>query len=228
VNPHEQLLQVDLDDEERALIASGLNQWGGPAYCTEEMAFGSALIGAAWDWSIVTGTSDQETLAVLRRVQKKLLRHVARVIGDGFGTKATRRRPMFWTPPPVDKAAAASLAGVTVEQLDEWHDAGLLRSRPVRYPDPALWWFGLVVQATVARHLVALGVTTASMVRALSNASHTALIGVQGKDAFRVDPGSDLLPAEPVMVLDIAAVADELRQRWPTGPEVRWQAPPTT
>ena len=266
MNPSEEPQQIDLDDQERQLLISGLNQWGGPAYCTEEMAyamgfdsikdidvqaerlfplirsgmplsrldwdrallateiaFASSVIGAAGDWSIVTGASDGDTLTVLRRVQHKLNRGLLRVAGGSFGTRPTRRRPVYWTPPPVDKTTAASLAGVTVEKLDEWHSAGLLHSRPMRFPNPELWWFGLVTEATVARHLDALGVTTTSMVNALGGASHTALIGVLEGEAFRVNAGTDLFPAEPVLVLDIGAFADELRQRWPTGPEETWR-----
>ena len=270
VNPSEEPQQIDLDDQERQLLISGLNQWGGPAYCTEEMAyamgfdsikdinvqakrlfpairngmplsrldwdrtllateiaFASSVIGAAGDWSIVTGVSDGDTLALLRQVQRKLNRGLLRA-ARSFGTRATRRRPMYWTPPPVDKTTAASLAGVTVEKLDEWHSAGLLHSRPMRFPNPELWWFGLVTEATVARHLDALGVTTTSTVNALGGASHTALIGVLDGEAFRVNAGTDLFPTEPVLVLDIGAFADELRQRWPTGPETRWEPPPIT
>ena len=32
------LLTIDLDDGERFLLRCGLNEWGGPSHCTEEMA----------------------------------------------------------------------------------------------------------------------------------------------------------------------------------------------
>ena len=269
VHPEEELLSIDLAEDERQLLVSGLNQWGGPARCTEEMAwamgfdsikdlldaadrlidavqrqrpmsrfdwtraliaaevcFSSVVVGAAWDWSIVTGVSDEDSLALLRRVQTKLINVVGPIIGHGFGTRRTGRRPIFWTPSPVDKATAASLAGVSTEQLDQWQQSGLRPAGPGVEPDPVRWWFGDVVRATVARHLASLGVTTAFMVRALNWAPLTALIEVRGDNAFRVNPGADLLPAAPVTVLDIAAFADELRQRWPTSSVTSWHPSP--
>jgi hypothetical protein len=108
---------ADLTDDERALLASGLCEWGGPATPTDDIAiligfesvqtlyaegrsiardirsgepltpanwrrallatelvFGSDLIGSGADWSATTGFTDEESIRLLRNVQRKLAR----------------------------------------------------------------------------------------------------------------------------------------------------------
>ena len=56
-------------------------------FTATEVVFASHLIGSGLEWSITTGRSDEETLALLRRAQRKLPREVFAVIGDGFGSR---------------------------------------------------------------------------------------------------------------------------------------------
>ncbi len=51
-----------------------------------EVVFASDTLGAGTDWSITTGLSDDESIRLLRSVQRTLTRHVAGLVGDGFGT----------------------------------------------------------------------------------------------------------------------------------------------
>ena len=181
-----------------------------------EIASSSAVLGAAGDWRIITAMSDEETISLLRQVQRKL----ARAGGSGvlerpFGTRGERRRPLFWKAPPIDQTSAAQLAEVTVAQLDEWWDAGMLRSRPVRTPNPQLWWLGNVVDADLVRRLLALDVPLDNIGRTLLRSNLTSLIAVADGNCFTVDPGRDLLPTRPTLVPDVAAIADDVRQRWP-------------
>jgi hypothetical protein len=39
-----------------------------------EIVFASDVVGAGWDWSITTGLSDEETIRLLRAVQRKVAR----------------------------------------------------------------------------------------------------------------------------------------------------------
>jgi hypothetical protein len=107
---------VQLSDDERALLARGLGEWGGGTRPTDalaqamgsedvaglradtervavqlkagepltaadwaraliatEIAFASDYYGSGWDWSIVTGFDDLETIRRLRQVQRKLI-----------------------------------------------------------------------------------------------------------------------------------------------------------
>ena len=43
------------------------------ALLTLELMFASDIMGAGYEWEIVTGLSDSETLAVLRRLQHKMV-----------------------------------------------------------------------------------------------------------------------------------------------------------
>lgn len=52
-----------------------------------ETVFASRVVGAGADWPITTGFSDQESLQLLRTVQKKLARLVRPVVGNGLGTR---------------------------------------------------------------------------------------------------------------------------------------------
>lgn len=123
-------LSVDLDESERRVLAAGLNEWGGPARPTEELAiaigfeglgdldrgrlrlrqaiedhqpltrldwarallateivFASDVVGSGHDWVYTVGLSDDETLSVLRSVQRKLTGQVRPLLGRGLGTR---------------------------------------------------------------------------------------------------------------------------------------------
>ena len=109
----EDVVDVDLSDEERALLWEGLHQWGGPTRPTDlianamgfesvdsmhleagricealkarqplskrdwgralvatEIVFASSYYGAAGDWEIVSGWTDERTVLVLRDLQR--------------------------------------------------------------------------------------------------------------------------------------------------------------
>jgi hypothetical protein len=51
-----------------------------------EIVFASNAIGSGLDWSVTTGMSDEESIAVLRRVQRKLA-GIRRLLGVAFGTR---------------------------------------------------------------------------------------------------------------------------------------------
>jgi hypothetical protein len=63
--------------------------WGRALLATE-VVFASAVMGAGWDWSIVTGMSDAETVVTLRGLQRKLTREVRVMVGAGLGTRPDR------------------------------------------------------------------------------------------------------------------------------------------
>ncbi|MDA0184819.1 hypothetical protein OJ997_31240 [Solirubrobacter phytolaccae] len=110
------LLEVDLTDEERTLLVSGLNEWGGSARPTPDVAklmgfggveallreggviarkvkareplsaadwrralfateivFVSDLVGSGVDWATTTGLTDEQSIRLLRDVQRKLV-----------------------------------------------------------------------------------------------------------------------------------------------------------
>lgn len=112
--PH---LEVDLNDEERLVLSTGLAEWGGSAHPTEELArlmgfrdvvdlhersprllqrlterqpltgqdlqqllaatelaFVSDRWGSGLDWEMVSPLGDQQTITVLRSLQRKLSR----------------------------------------------------------------------------------------------------------------------------------------------------------
>ena len=64
-----ELLKANLTEGERLLLISGLREWGGPAKPTPELA---KLMGFAD--SSTTGLDDEETIRLLREVQRKLAR----------------------------------------------------------------------------------------------------------------------------------------------------------
>ncbi|MFE3189893.1 hypothetical protein ACFXHA_12850 [Nocardia sp. NPDC059240] len=109
------LVEIDLSDDERDVLRCGLNEWGGPARCSDALAvamdfesvadlyeqgrrlrsalianeplsardwrrsllatefvFASDVFGSGLDWSITTGFSDEQTIAILRGLQRKL------------------------------------------------------------------------------------------------------------------------------------------------------------
>lgn len=57
-----------------------------------EIAFASNLIGAGRDWIFTAGLSDEDSLRLLRKVQRKMPREVYGVIGRQLGTQR-RSRP---------------------------------------------------------------------------------------------------------------------------------------
>jgi hypothetical protein len=48
-----------------------------------EICFASKLMGAGYQWSTVTGLSDNETILVLRSIQRKLIRLAVSVVRGG-------------------------------------------------------------------------------------------------------------------------------------------------
>ncbi len=113
----EGVMNLDLTTEEWWLLEAGLNEWRGPARCTDalakamafasakaflaeieerllprlerrrgltrpdwkriliatEIAFVSDVVGSGLDWSTTVGLTDEETIALLRGVQRKIL-----------------------------------------------------------------------------------------------------------------------------------------------------------
>ncbi|WP_436533946.1 hypothetical protein [Actinoplanes sp. HUAS TT8] len=110
-------VMVELDEDEREVLAHGLTEWGGPARCTEalavamdfggiaelfehvvrlrplvragqplsprdwrrvlvsaEIVFASDVFGSGWDWQSTTGFRDDETIRLLRSLQRKIAR----------------------------------------------------------------------------------------------------------------------------------------------------------
>lgn len=43
----DEIIQIDLEPEERALLSRGLNEWAGPGRCTEELAVAMGFEGVA-------------------------------------------------------------------------------------------------------------------------------------------------------------------------------------
>jgi hypothetical protein len=54
-----------------------------------EVVFASNVIGSGRDWEATTGLSDEESLATLRVIQRKLA-GIRRLVGRGFGTRPRR------------------------------------------------------------------------------------------------------------------------------------------
>lgn len=50
------------------------------ALIATEVAFASDVYGSGWDWSSTTGLTDEETIRLLRQVQRKLIGVVAPVL----------------------------------------------------------------------------------------------------------------------------------------------------
>ncbi|WP_203754668.1 hypothetical protein [Actinoplanes cyaneus] len=113
----DELVAIELDEDEREVLAHGLTEWGGPARCTEplavaldfgsvaelfehvvrlrplvrggqplsprdwrrvlasaEVVFASDVFGSGWDWQATTGFRDEETIRLLRSLQRKIAR----------------------------------------------------------------------------------------------------------------------------------------------------------
>jgi hypothetical protein len=54
-----------------------------------EVVFASNTLGSGTDWSTTTGLADDETIQLLRAVQRTLTGKVVGLIGQGFGTRPT-------------------------------------------------------------------------------------------------------------------------------------------
>jgi hypothetical protein len=57
------------------------------ALLATEIAFASDVVGSGYEWSTTTGWSDEQTVKVLRSLQRKLVRTVAPLVGNGLGTR---------------------------------------------------------------------------------------------------------------------------------------------
>lgn len=52
-----------------------------------EIAFASDVVGSGYEWSTTTGWSDEVTVKTLRAIQRKLVRVVAPLVGNGLGVR---------------------------------------------------------------------------------------------------------------------------------------------
>src|ERR1700716_3480223 len=57
------------------------------ALLATEFAFASDVVGSGYEWSTTTGWTDEVTVKTLRSIQRKLVRTVAPLVGDGLGTR---------------------------------------------------------------------------------------------------------------------------------------------
>ncbi|MBO0853137.1 MAG: hypothetical protein J2P18_05145 [Nocardia sp.] len=60
------------------------------ALLATEINFSSDVLGAGAEWATVTGISDETAIQLLRSIQRKLVRIVTPVIGNGLGTRPIR------------------------------------------------------------------------------------------------------------------------------------------
>lgn len=74
----------------RSLLATGKSlepiDWARALLATE-VSFASDVVGSGHDWSITTGFSDEETIRILRSIQRKLARTVLPLIGNSLGSR---------------------------------------------------------------------------------------------------------------------------------------------
>lgn len=56
-----------------------------------EIVFASDLVGSGMDWNATTGLSDVDTIRLLRAVQRKVIRQLRGVAGNGVGTRPPSR-----------------------------------------------------------------------------------------------------------------------------------------
>jgi hypothetical protein len=54
-----------------------------------EISFASDLMGSGVEWATTTGLSDEDTLAALRSVQRKMPHHVSAALSNGIGMLPT-------------------------------------------------------------------------------------------------------------------------------------------
>ena len=110
------MIAISLREDERAVLMCGLLEWGGPAHCTDalafamdfgtvdellsvgirlrdqvsqgkamsrfdwrrtllatEIVFASDVVGSGVDWESTTGRSDEDTIGILRSLQRKII-----------------------------------------------------------------------------------------------------------------------------------------------------------
>ena len=60
------------------------------ALAAVEICFASDVFGAGYEWSIVTGMQDAESIAVLRGLQSKLVGVYSALVGTQLGTRPPR------------------------------------------------------------------------------------------------------------------------------------------
>lgn len=140
-----EVVAIDLTDEEWRLLDCGLNQWGGPARCTDELAvamgfagyhdfhcaieqrlfprldakagltrldwvrtllaaeiaFASGVFGSGSDWPIIVGRSDEDTIRLLRSIQRKVKRETWRLF-ETLGTRPPWMDPSGECEPEAD------------------------------------------------------------------------------------------------------------------------------
>ena len=60
------------------------------ALLSTEVAFASDVVGSGVEWATTTGWSDEVTIKVLRSIQRKLVRTVAPLVGNGLGRRPSR------------------------------------------------------------------------------------------------------------------------------------------
>lgn len=56
-----------------------------------EVVFASDLVGSGMDWYATTGLTDADTIRILRGVQRKVIRELRGVVGNGIGTRPSSR-----------------------------------------------------------------------------------------------------------------------------------------
>lgn len=61
------------------------------ALLATEIVFMSNVIGSGWDWQTTTGFGDEETLRMLRSLQRHVV--TGGVVGEAFGTLPARPLP---------------------------------------------------------------------------------------------------------------------------------------
>ncbi|WP_433277622.1 hypothetical protein ACQPZA_01270 [Pseudonocardia xinjiangensis] len=66
-------------------------QWW-KALLATEIVFSSTVVGAGWDWTITTGLPDEETIKLLREVQRKLARALRIPAAAEMAPMGPRRR----------------------------------------------------------------------------------------------------------------------------------------
>lgn len=144
-------------------MRNGLNEWRGPARCTDELAvamgfagyddfheqieqrllpllraeeyltrldwwrtllateivFASDLVGSGSDWPDTVGMSDDDTIRLLRSVQRKVIREVGGLL-EVVGTRPHQTHRQGWAEPGEAARVEACLANAVLEAPDEW------------------------------------------------------------------------------------------------------------
>lgn len=55
-----------------------------------EIVFASTIVGTALDWPVTVGVSDEDSIRILRSIQRKIGPQVRYLVGNGFGTRRRR------------------------------------------------------------------------------------------------------------------------------------------